>query len=442
MFPLSRRDFFAGSAAVLAGSSFAADDATKGASLGVKSATELVYNPDTLFLTWHRDPTTTMVVQWVGVRGESPDTAVYVKPVKSKDISPLAMVAGGPAANTAWRNFPSASRPYPLSDYTHYRVELTGLTPNTDYIFKIGKLSPEYRFRTMPAKATDTFHFVSGGDVGCNVHSLASNRQAAAQDPSFAIIGGDLGYDNGRSVATSLTFLRNYARTMIARDNRLIPMVTCIGNHEVDGGYDKPRAKAPFFYTLFDGLFKDNGYATLDFGDYLSLVLLDTGHTAPIAGDQTDWLERQLKARKDHPHTFAVGHVPCYPSARKATGSTGKPGTGELQRQHWSPLFDKYRTPVALEHHDHTFKRSRPLLDGRVNRDGVVYLGDGSWGRLRAAQPAEKLTHLAEVHEEYHLSVHRLEGDERFHLAITEDGKVTDVARTGQRPGGIVPTRM
>ena len=68
---------------------------------------------------------------------------------------------------------------------------------------------------------------------------------------------------------------------MVGRDGRLIPMVACIGNHEVDGGYGKPREKAPFFYALFDGLFPETGYATLDFGDYLSLVLLDTGHTSP-----------------------------------------------------------------------------------------------------------------------------------------------------------------
>ena len=27
-------------------------------------------------------------------------------------------------------------------------------------------------------------------------------------------------------------------------------MVACIGNHEVDGGYGKPRTKAPFFFAL------------------------------------------------------------------------------------------------------------------------------------------------------------------------------------------------
>ena len=173
---------------------------------------------------------------------------------------------------------------------------------------------------------------------------------------------------------------------MVGRDGRLIPMVACIGNHEVDGGYNKPRDKAPFFYALFDGLYPETGYATLDFGDYLSLVLLDTGHTTPIDGEQTDWLEKTLKERADHPHVIVVNHVPAYPSFRNdRTARTARRAPASGNRKHWVPLFEKYRVPVVLEHHDHTFKRTKPLLDGLAHDNGVLYLGDGSWGRLRSA---------------------------------------------------------
>jgi hypothetical protein len=104
----------------------------------------------------------------------------------------------------------------------------------------------------MPAKATDTIPFISGGDCGINAPTIANNIQAARQDPMFAVVGGDLGYDNGRSVETSLAFLRHYSKHLVGRDGRLIPLVACIGNHEVDGGYHKPRAKAPFFYGSSD----------------------------------------------------------------------------------------------------------------------------------------------------------------------------------------------
>jgi hypothetical protein len=323
-----------------------------------------------------------------------------------------------------------------MTDFKIYRTELTGLKSGTDYEFRIGKYSPVYKFRTMPAKATNTIQFISGGDCGVNPHAVANNIQAARQDPMFAIIGGDLGYDNGKSVEISLAFLRNYSKHMVGRDGRLIPMITCIGNHEVDGGYNKPRAKAPFFYALFDGLYPENGFATLDFGDYLSLVLLDTGHTTPIGGEQADWLEKTLKTRVDHPNVFVVNHVPAYPSFRNPVGAKGKEGTGEGNRKHWVPLFQKYRVPVVLEHHDHTFKRTKPLLDGLADDNGVLYLGDGSWGRLRTPGNLDKLHYLAAASRDYHLSLHRIQGDERFHLALDENGRIMDAAHTAQRKKG------
>ena len=441
----SRRSFLASSiAAFSAGRLLAADGspATVPATApstqptAPKAVEDYAFQPPTLFLTWQRDPTTTMTIQWIGVTGETSDTKVYYSPNNSS-LERLGV----------WPAFISPkTHPYPMTDFKVFRVELTGLKPDTTYHFRIGKSSPTYNFRTMPAKATNTISFISGGDCGVNSHAIANNIQAARQDPMFAVVGGDLGYDNGRSVGTSLAFIRNYSKHMVAPGGRLIPLIPCLGNHEVDGGYGKKREKATFFFPLFDGLYKDTGYATLDFGDYLSLVLLDTGHTSEIGGEQANWLEKQLKSRQDHPNVMAVNHVPAYPSNRKmgttpAKDGPGKPGTGSGNREHWCPLFDKYRVPVVLEHHDHTFKRSKPLIDGMQDDNGVLYLGDGSWGRLRAPQKPENLPHLAVTSSDYHLTLHRLQGEERFHLALGETGRVMDVCRTGQRKNGLVQVK-
>jgi hypothetical protein len=423
MFSASRRAFLGTSLAALASARFVMADPP--ADIVPKFRDDPPFQPNTLFLTWQRDPTTTMTVQWIGARGETADTTVSYAALRG----------------SRWEAEPSTVKPYPQTDLKVFRAELTGLAPGTDYQFRIGKQSPTYRFRTMPAKATNTIHFISGGDCGVNAHAIANNIEAARQDPMFAVIGGDLGYDNGRSVETSLAFVRNYSKHMTGRDGRLIPLVACIGNHEVDGGYRKPRAKAPFFYALFDGLYPETGYATLDFGDYLSLVLLDTGHTSPIAGEQTDWLEKTLKARAEHPNVIVVNHVPAYPSYRRMEGTLGKAGTGEGNRTHWVPLFQKYRVPVVLEHHDHTFKRTKPLIDGLPDDNGVLYLGDGSWGRLRSPRDPEKLAYLAASSRDYHLSLHRIQGAERFHVALDEHGRIMDVCRSGQRKSGAVRVR-
>ena len=388
--------------------------------------------PDTLFLTWQRDPTTTMTVQWIGKEGEVPDTAVSFAAQGKND----------------WRTVAARTTPYPMSDLKVFRTELTGLAPGTEYRFRIGRppqlngqpapasgglgdfiasQKSTLRFRTMPAKATNDFQFVSGGDCGVNEHAVANNRIAATQDPMFALIGGDLGYDNGRDMPTSLQFMRNYSQNMIDSQGRLIPMVVCIGNHEVNGGYSLDRNMAPFYFALHDGLYAEKSFATLDFGDYLSLVLLDSGHMAPIGGEQADWLDKALAARTDRAHLFAVNHVPAYPSVRLF------PGTGGGNRKHWVPLFDKHNVDIVLEHHDHAFKRTHPLKDGLVDPNGILYLGDGSWGKIRAPEGPDKRPYLAAASQSHHLSLHRLEGEQRFHLAIREDGKIIDVCTSKKK---------
>lgn len=376
------------------------------------------FAPDTLFLSWQQDPTTTMTVQWLG-KESTADVSVQYSTLD----------------NAVLQLGRTITKPYINTDLKVFRCELTGLKSGTEYQFQIGQAKKKYRFRTMPAKATDTIQFVSGGDCGIDLHAINTNILAAKQEPYFALIAGDLAYDNGRSPETFTAFLQNYHRHMIDPAGRLIPMITLIGNHEVDGGYKNRRKDSPQYLSLFDGFYPEKTYGVLDIGDYLSLVLLDTDHIEPIAGEQTDWLKRVLADRQERPHLIVANHVPAYPSYRPPQGVNGEFGTGEEQRIHWSPLFERYNVDVVLEHHDHTFKRTHPLTNGLRDKNGVLYLGDGSWGKLRIPKTPEERPYLAKVSSAYHMTVHRLEGEQRFHMAIEESGKVADVCMTvNKRP--------
>lgn len=436
--PLSRRTFLRSSAGGLVSALVAGHGPVSADNLEVAPpphpADSALRPFDTLFLTWQRDPTTTITAQWVG---------------PAADEFATARVAPRDVTGDGWKAGKVETKPFGNTALKVHRVEFTGLTAGTEYLLQLGGGGPTQRFRTMPAKATDTFQWVSGGDCGTGPHAVGTNILAAKQEPHFALIGGDLGYDNGTSAKAAVAFLRNYARHMIDPKGRLIPMVTCVGNHEVRGGYKGKRSDATYYLPLFDGLYKDTTYNTLDFGDYLSLVLLDTGHMSPIKGEQTDWLEAALKERQDRPHLLVANHVPAYPSYRApktvpaaATGildglgvKEKAGGTGDDNRKHWCPLFEKYGVDAVLEHHDHTFKRTYPLKGGLVDKYGVPYLGDGSWGQLRTPVSPEKRPYLAVVAKAYHMTVHRLEGEQRYHVALEESGKVADVyGTTGKRP--------
>ena len=421
MFDLHRRDFFRSSLVGLAAGCWLGHGATAqqpANALRPANVRQRLAGPDTLFLTWQRDPTTTMTIQWIGPESAQP-AFIHFGTLDASLLQPV----------------PVFTKPYPNTDLKVHRCELTELQPGTEYVFHLGKPQEEFRFRTMPAKATETLQFVSGGDCGTNIHSVATNILAARQEPYFVLIGGDLAYDNGKSPKTFTQFLKNYHDHMIDAEGRLIPLLSCIGNHEVDGGYHKRRSDSPQYLSVFDGLFAEQTYGVLDIGDYMSLVLLDSGHIAPIGGAQADWLETTLSQRQDRSHLIVANHVPAYPSYRAPSSPTNKAGTGSEQREHWCPLFERYNVDVVLEHHDHTFKRTHPLTNGLHDKHGVVYLGDGSWGRLRIANSPEKRPYLASVATAYHLTVHRLEGDQRFHVALEESGRVADVCMTaGKRP--------
>ena len=126
---LSRRSFLGASLAGLAAPAlFGADQPTEKTK---QSADDPAFQPDTLFLTWQRDSTTTMTVEWVGTVGETQDPTISYAAVK-----------GG-----IWQAQRPTAQPYPMTDFKVFRAELTGLTPATDYRFRIGRRSPTCRFR-------------------------------------------------------------------------------------------------------------------------------------------------------------------------------------------------------------------------------------------------------------------------------------------------------
>lgn len=375
------------------------------------------FEPHSVILTWHRDPTTTMVVQWIGTEVEGKDRGVWF----------------AESEGMAWQQQIGTKHPFPMKDLYVFRTEITGLKPGTNYRFRIGLDSAEFKFQTMPTKATDAFRFISGGDSGIDIHAQQTNKLAGAQSPMFVFLGGDLAYENGKNPDVFLQFLKNYYLQVRDEQGRLIPLVACLGNHETQKGYQQPRESAPFFFAMFDGLFQGGGHGVLDFGDYLSLVLLDSGHTTPVAGEQTSWLEQTLKQREECPNLFVAYHVPCYPSVRPYDLTDPEKTVGFDSRKFWVPLFERYNVDAVLEHHDHTFKRTVPLISSSFDKNGIVYMGDGSWGKIRKPKTTSERPFLAKATEAYHLSLHSLEGKQRFHVALSDTGKIVDLYTTQKR---------
>ena len=323
--------------------------------------------PAALYLTWTHDPTSTMMVQW-----HTPKTDKYSMIFYQK--------AG--TGGEWYKREGTVKRP-PRTDICVHSVELVDLEADTEYLFRIGREGNIYRFRTLPRQLTRDLRFAVGGD-GFMYYQLfrKTNLEIAEKNPDFVVIGGDLAYTHGIhrfkgmnwEVERWENFFREYRRAMVTSDGRLIPMIVAIGNHDVPSGMIDPRKKTLLFYEFFPFPDPYVAYRTFDVGSYLSLVLLDTGHTYAIDGEQTEWLGKILKARTPD-YKFAAYHIAAYPSVYPFEGTSPT-----KIRKNWVPLFEQNGVQVAFENHNHAFKRSFPLKEGKVDAEGIFYLGDGAWG--------------------------------------------------------------
>jgi acid phosphatase type 7 len=380
-----------------------------------------------ILLTWQQDPTSTMTIDWHQI-SEGSANLRYRK-----------------ADTSTWQNAQADIIPFPFSNRMIYRVELTGLDSDAIYEFTTGADNTIWKFRTLPQNTIRPIRFAVGGDIMHEKEFMKrTNKQAVLFDPDFVIWGGDHAYANGRQdlVERWYDYFDALKETLVTDDGRLIPVIAGIGNHEVIGGRpfrddhelrqgfppyrqdDDSRLRiAPYYYTLF-AFPGQPGYSVLDFGDYMSIVLLDSEHSNPIAGIQTQWLEETLAQRAGVPHVFPVYHVPAYPSARHPDN----PGSVNV-REHWVPLFDTYEVKVAFENHDHTYKRTYPIRNGVIDSKGVVYIGDGAWGvytRDIGSSHDEEAFYLERAASERHFIIVTIHGQMQHFLIVNEDGVVID----------------
>lgn len=381
---------------------------------------------ETLFLSWREDPTSTMSINWHTVESMSNDSIYY----RMK-------------GDSVWISRPSEKKHFPFSERLVYNVNLSHLNADAQYEFKVGPLKEIYWFETMPTEIQDkSVVFAIGGDtydrdLNAPRHMWMErmNRAALEYNPDFIVWGGDLAYADGREdqIWRWYGWFEAVRNSLIRPDGKIVPIIVAIGNHEVNTSYyewgadyedsDVQRTRsAPYFYSLFD-FPGQPGYNVLDFSDYLSLIILDSDHTNPISGKQTQWLAKVLSERTEVDHVFPVYHVPAYPS----TKSDMNQRSTKRVREYWSSLFDQYNLPYAFEHHDHAYKRTFPIRNEQIDPDGVIYLGDGGWGtKVREVKHVDTTWYLEKTERVRYALMVSLYRDQTHLLAIDEYGNTVD----------------
>lgn len=245
-------------------------------------------------------------------------------------------------------------------------------------------------FRTVP-KETSEITFISGGDLYSTNDGqwLVFVAFAAQSTPSFALFGGDLAYSNNlRTCYIRFDYFLALATSLRTAQGLSVPLLVIPGNHE-SGGYlleVNPlhyHFYLPFFPQYDDDIPKDAGvtYHSHDVA-HLTILGLDSGTMIPCSS-QVAYAESILRYGTNRSKTLiAAYHNPMFPSIRDFDDDNSV-----SVRDAWLNLFLSWNLTLALEFHDHAYKRTYKVNALRgpnpSNTDGITFIGDGGLGTAR-----------------------------------------------------------
>lgn len=371
--------------------------------------------PQRVILNLTASPATSIAVTWR--TAEQHDAAVE-----------YANATPGPLFEKATRRVGALSTQLPGKDtivYTQSSAVLTGLTPKTTYIYRVGHDSvwSEWNQFTTASAEADAFSFVFFGDPQDDLleHVSRSFREAFrhAGDASFWVFSGDMTSDPEEKLWEEWFGAAGFIP-------RMMPMIMVPGNHD-HASVRKPNGKKertkelPLWRPQFT--LPENGVAGLEetsyFVDYQGVrFLMLNGNT--MLKEQTVWVDSVLTENPNR-WTVAVFHQPFY--------SSGRNRDERDTRDAFLEVFERRGVDLVLQGHDHTYARSRKLLGGvPVSPDakGIVYVVSSCGPKNYVLQPLYKdlMEKMAENLQLF--QVIRVDGETLTYRALTVDGAVYD----------------
>ncbi|OJZ64513.1 hypothetical protein BRW65_28990 [Mycobacterium paraffinicum] len=268
-------------------------------------------------------------------------------------------------------------------------ARLTGLTPDTDYVYaavhdgaepEMGTIRTApigrkpFRFTSFGDQSTPTLARMPDGGYGTdNIGSPASADTTLAIErmaPLFNLINGDLCYAN---------LARDRIRTWSAwfenntRSARYRPWMPAAGNHENELG------NGPIGYGAYQAYFAvpDSGSSPETRGLWYSFtagsvrvislnnddVAFQDGGNFYVhgysGGEQKRWLAAELAGARRDPEVDWI--VVCMHQTAISTADKPANGADLGIREEWLPLFDEYQVDLVVCGHEHHYERSHPV---------------------------------------------------------------------------------
>ncbi|RJE86116.1 metallophosphoesterase [Paenibacillus sp. 1011MAR3C5] len=304
--------------------------------------------------------------------------------------------------------------------YRVHRAQLTGLKPDTDYVYRVGdgegNMSAQGEFHTSPVSG-DGVKFLFLGD------SQASNQAGFDDwgksltkavehmpDAELLIHAGDMVDHGHEQEQWNMWF--GAAQELFLK----YTLQTVVGNHEVTGTNGNGDYLA-HFYNPQNGsdVAKGSSYS-FDMKN-VHFVMLNTEMSEEAFKEQTKWLEKDLSATKKK-WKVIVFHQGPYGSIYANTNV----------QKYWVPVFDKYEVDLVMNGHDHIYLRTFPMKGGEIVKEGegTRYVVGGSTGPKFYALTERPWQEFVYDEDKNLYTAVEIAGDKIVITATTVDGDLVD----------------
>jgi hypothetical protein len=234
-------------------------------------------------------------------------------------------------------------------------IQLTGLTPNTQYAYRItaGTSSATGCFYTAPDYAAQptSFSFAVGGDSrGNNAEWTKISNSILAKNPRFYLATGDNNNSNGADSGWQTYY--QAAATMF----RNVPYFAAMGNHDNFSSWStynvSPQSSSG-----------SDAYFAVVYGN-AGFVAINPNSSYGAGTAQNGWVKTALQAFKGGP-LFVFQHQPLY--------SCGNHGSDSSLQAAFQSVFEADTVTTSFNGHDHDL-----IFWSTIN--GVRYVVSGGGG--------------------------------------------------------------
>lgn len=222
------------------------------------------------------------------------------------------------------------------------------------------------------SEAAAGFSFIFMGDTQADPETedytawgqLLKRAAAEKSKPVFIMISGDLVNDGSDQA--------EWKRFFAAGGNALkkLHLYPAPGNHDSTSLYKS------IFYLPDNGPenYKETFYS-FDYGE-VHFTILDSNEMESANPELVDWLKRDLSTT-GAAYKIVMFHHPAYSALADDEANTRM----ETIRTTFVPVMEEEGVNLVLNGHQHVYMRTYPILNGKRDEKGIVYLTGNSSGK-------------------------------------------------------------